>query len=83
VQGRIQGGGLGVKTLFGTLFQFARVFKKKIPTHPKISLPYKNISKPLPRKIFGYTPARVVDQVTVTEYLYNSRPQVDFSPSAV
>jgi len=50
-QGRIQGGGFGVKTptLFMKFFQFARVFKEKNPnTPPKFSLPYKNISKPLP-----------------------------------
>jgi len=51
LQGRIQGGVLGVKTtnLFGNFFQFARVFRKTIPKPPpKFSLQYKNISTPPP-----------------------------------
>jgi len=57
--GAYSGRGLGVKTptLFGKFFQFARFFKKKIPNPPpKISLPYKNISKTLPRNISKYAP---------------------------
>jgi len=56
---RIQGGVLGVKppTLFGNFFQFTRVFYGKNPKTPsKFSLSYKNISKPLPRKISEYAP---------------------------
>jgi len=55
-QGSIQGGVLGVKTptLHGKFSQFARAFKKKIPNPPNFSLPFKNISNPLPWKISGY-----------------------------
>jgi len=56
VQGRIQGGVFGVKTLFGNFFHFARVFKKKPKTLPKFSRLYKKNSNPLPRKISGYAP---------------------------
>jgi len=51
--------GVITPTFFGKFFQFARVFKKKnpkTPSPPKFSLPYKNISKPLPQKISGYAP---------------------------
>jgi len=42
-QGRIQGGVFGVNPPphFGKFFQFAKVFKKKIPKSPKFSRSYK------------------------------------------
>jgi len=53
--------GWGVKTptLFRKFFQFARVFKKKMPTLPKFTRPYKDILKPLTQKISGYAPASI------------------------
>jgi len=59
MQGRIQGGVLGVKPLLflGNFFNLLGLFQIKIPKYfppPKFSLPYKSISKPLPRKISGY-----------------------------
>jgi len=61
IRGRIQGRVLGVKTppFSEFFFQFTRVFKENIPkTPPKFSRSNKEISKPLPRKIFGYAPGR-------------------------
>jgi len=51
---------LGVKTpsFLRKVLQFARVFQEKnSKTPPKFSRSYKNISKPLPRKISEYAPA--------------------------
>jgi len=42
----------------GNFFNLLGFLRKKNPkTPPKFSLPYKNISKPLPQKISGYAPA--------------------------
>jgi len=57
-QERILRGALGVKPPFlRNFFQFARGFPEKNPKiPPKLSRPYKEISKTLPRKISGYAP---------------------------
>jgi len=57
---------LGAKnpTFFGKFFQFARNFKEK---NPKTLRPYKNISKPLPRKISGYASDSKITATTIND----------------
>ena len=68
-QRRIKGGVLGSPTLFRNFFQLARVFKK---IFPKFSIPYKKISKPLPRKISGFAPGL---------YIYHAQYRAKFLES--
>jgi len=50
----------------GIFFNLLRVFKKKI------SLPYKKISNPLPRKISGYAPALCIPIKKIKKMMYGA-----------
>jgi len=53
-------GGSKPLPFLGIFFNFLGFLRKKSQNPPKFSFPYKNDSKPLPRKISGYTPGCVL-----------------------